>query len=152
MPTNASTCARNGANTPLGVDHHDRFGVHSEGVRDPDLEQLFEGAESPGKAGKGVGAAVHLALAGAHVGGGDELVGIVVGDLQVDEHVRDDADRARTASAGSARNRTHARHAPAAADQRVATTRDLGADLRRELDVGPGDPLAGRAEHADRRH
>ena len=58
----------------------------------------------------------------------------------------------RAAGPGGARDRAHARHAAAAADQAVPAARQLGADGGGQLDVRRVDPAAGGAEDADRRH
>ena len=106
----------------------------------------------PGSVRNASAAAVHLALALAHVVGDDELVGPVVGDLELDQRARDDADGVRPAGAGGTGDGPHAADRAAAADQRPAAAGEREAHLAGEHGVPLGDVLAGGAEHGDRRH
>ncbi len=96
------------------VEDDERLGVHAKRPRHPDLEDLFERAEATGQREEGVGASFHLAFALAHVAGDDELVGVAVGNLHVDESLRDHADGVPAAGPNRARDRAHARDAAAA--------------------------------------
>ena len=72
----------------------------AERSRGPHLEQLLERAEPAGQHEERLGAPIHLGLAGAHVRGDDQLVGLEVGDLAQPQRVRDHTDGPRTAGPG----------------------------------------------------
>ena len=59
-----------------------------------DFEHLFEGAEAAGQDEEGVGLLAHEGFAGVHGVDDVELGDAVVGDLKIDEDLRDDADDA----------------------------------------------------------
>src|SRR3954453_977932 len=134
------------------IQDDDRLVMHAEDASHPDLEQLLERAQAARKSEKRVRTSVHLALAHAHVRRHDELVRLLVGDLPGEKRLGDDADRPATARPCRTGDSTHARHTAAARDERVPAARDLGTHFRREIDVLLRNPLARRAEDADRRH
>src|SRR3954452_22383810 len=126
--------------------------MHPKDARDPDLQPLLERAPAAPKTEKRVCAAVHLALAPAHVRRHDELVRRLVRNLPREKRLRDDADRPATPCPGCTSDSTHARHTAAACDESVPAARDLRPHFRREVDVLLRNPLARRAEDADRGH
>src|SRR3954453_8822720 len=136
----------------VGIEDDDRLVMHPKDASHPDLEQLLECAQATRKSEERVRTAVHLALAHAHVRRHDELVRLLVGDLPREKRLRDDADRPTTPCPGCTSDSTHARHTSAACDERVPAARDLRPDFRREVDVLLRNPLARRAEDADRGH
>src|SRR4051812_32587513 len=136
----------------VGIEDDDRLVMHPKDASHPDLEQLLECAQATRKSEERVRTAVHLALAPPHVRRHDELVRLLVGDLPGEKRLRDDADRPATACPGRAGDSAHARHTAAARDERVPAARDLCTHFSREVDVLLRNPLARRAEDADRRH
>ena len=76
----------------------------------------------------------------------------MVGDLELDERTRDDADRVRAAGARGAGHGAHAAHRASAAHQGPAASRQREPDLAREHGVALVDVLARRAEDGDGRH
>ncbi len=74
----------------IDVEQHDRFLVELEGLPGKDFEHLLEGSEAAGKDEEGVGFFAHEGLAGVHGVGDMKLGDAVVGDLEIDEDLRDD--------------------------------------------------------------
>src|SRR5690606_12146219 len=134
---------------PPRVEEHQRPVVDAEHPRRPHLEQLLQRADAAGQHEERVGPGVHLALALAHVGRDDQLVGVAVGDLDVDEDLRDDADGPAAGGAGCAGDLAHAGDGGAAAHQGVAAPGQLGPDLGGQAQVLVVDEAAGGAEDAD---
>src|SRR4051812_43115805 len=99
--------------------------MHPKDARDPDLEQLLERAQAARKSEERVCAAVHLALAHAHVRRPAELARLLVRTLPRKRRFRDDADRPPTPCPGCTTDSTHARPTAAACDESVPAARDL---------------------------
>ena len=76
----------------VDVEQKDGLRVDFEGVPGENLEELFEGAEAAGEDEEGVGFFSDEGLAGVHGAGDVELGDAVVGDLEIDEDLGDDAD------------------------------------------------------------
>src|SRR5690606_35282032 len=132
-----------------GVEDDQRLVVHAQHPGGPDLHQLLQGADAAGQHQEGVAAPVHLALAGPHVGGADQLVVVLARDLDADQRLGDDSDGAGAPGPGGPGDRAHAGDPGAAADQRVTAPGQFGPGPFGEVDETSVDPVAGGAEHAD---
>ena len=76
----------------IDVEKNDGLLVQFQRLPGEDLEHFFEGAEATGEDEEGVGEFAHHCLAGVHGAGNVELGNAVVGNLEIDEHFRDDTD------------------------------------------------------------
>ncbi len=127
---------------PEGVEHHDRFRVHTQIARCPGFEEFLERSDAAGQRHERVGAVLHDLLALPHGVGDDELVGLGVGDLPVHQRLRDDPDGVAAVCPGRGRpphpSPTRCRRRIPASSPGRRCRRRLGGPVRAGRDVrGP---------------
>jgi hypothetical protein len=104
-----------------GVEQEYGFGVNFEGLPGEHFEELLEGAEAAGEDEEGVGALAHECFAGVHGVGDVKLGEAVLGDLEIDEDLGDDADNVAACSERSLGDGAHEAYAGAAVDEADTT-------------------------------
>ena len=75
----------------VDVEQDDGLLVEFEGLPCEDFEHLLEGSEAAGQDEEGIGFLAHEGFAGVHGAGDMQLGDAVVGDLEIDEDLGDDA-------------------------------------------------------------
>jgi hypothetical protein len=113
-----------------------------------DLRQLLEGPDAAGKREEGARALLHDALPLAHRVHGDQLVGLVVGELPILHEFRDHADDVAPGLLNRLRDGAHHPHVAAAVDE-APSVRDHGLPDRVGGRIVPGlEPFRGTAVDA----
>lgn len=76
----------------IDVEQKDGLLVELEGVPGEDFEEFFEGSEAPGERNECISSLTHEGFAGVHGVGDVQLGDALVGDFQIDQNFRNDAD------------------------------------------------------------
>jgi hypothetical protein len=131
------------------VEQEDGLGVQFEGLPGEDLEEFLEGSEAPGQNDEGVRALAHQRLTGVHGAGDVKLGETIVGDLEIDEHLGDDADDVTSGLEGSLGEGAHETDTRATVDEANVVPGKRSAEGLGLLAVDGAGTLGGGAEDSN---
>ena len=101
----------------VDVEQEDGLLMKLEGVPGEDFEEFFEGSEASGKRDEGVGSLTHEGLACVHGVGDVQLGDALVGDFEIDQYFRNDADDIAASGEGCFSRSTHEADSGTAIDE-----------------------------------
>jgi hypothetical protein len=131
------------------IEQKNRLCVNLESMPGEHFEELFEGAEAAGQCDEGVGLFSDECLTGVHGAGNVQFGNAVMGDLEVDENLGDDANDLSVSSQRCFGNGLHKAYIGSTVDEADVASGESAAQIFGSCSIDGVGSVAGGAEDSD---